>query len=172
MKFAEDIVNFTLAEIALFLIFVLLIGYSGLKLQIENNKENSAAKAVDIEQAKSELIKKDNEISNLKDELQKYISIDKNLKSRIVPGCMEKGIQKDYLFKALIIERDTYQIDSANYSFSEILNKYKNEIENAKKNGCCLQIKVEYVSNISATDFDDALKQLEGVFYIRRLKAK
>jgi len=130
MKWIEDIMGFTFAEIAFLLLYIVLIGHL-----------NSSAFL------QKEIVEKDKEIALLQ----------KELRSKQVPSCIESGLHKDFLFTTTIFGENTYRINFKTYSFEGLLKSYKKEMDKANKMECVPCIKV---------------RKLEKVFYIQRLEVQ
>ena len=170
MKYAEDITNFTIAEIAFFLLFVILIGYAILSDERTELMTEPIITKEEMSAKNDQLDRQNTEITDLRVKLKKYQDMDKSLRSIAEPSCLETGYFKGYLFTTIILDRDTYMIDNADYSWADIRKKYGPDINNASVNGCRHRIKVSVVANITAAEFDEALKKLESEFFILRIR--
>lgn len=92
-----------------------------------------------------------------------------DLRSKATPSCVEKNKASDWLFTAVIHGADQYSIEGRDYTFTELLRTYQAQNAQAKQDGCVHRVKVYYSSGISGSDYDYALRQIEEVFYTRKL---
>ena len=160
MNVSNKIIGFTLAELAFVLIyfifpnFVYIQNRSGEEVQKLHNELDKTGSEIEI------LITENNSLKNRVKDLEK-----EELKSKILPSCIEKGLRKRYLFHTTITGENKYLIDNAEYSYPEILDRFKDDIDFARKNGCVQSISIQSQEGLDASSYIRALKRIQMTFY-------
>ena len=159
MTGTSDIVGYTLAEIALVLVFCVIAmdthAVTGLKKQLRTAQDNLFAAQRQLS-AQAKLV-------------SKRIDQPTKLRSSAPPSCFETGFDRNWLFTTTITGRDSFEIGSNVLTFDQLMARYANQIAASKANGCVPRIQVAFSPGIQVIDYDQALKRLEGQFYPRRL---
>jgi chromosome segregation ATPase len=188
----NDIIATTLTEISLVLAYaVIIIFYFSSNVNINAALKNAKSMEDDIIRKDGQLMAAENEIRTIRDEIESLKDEDRNnrntitdlntkfesasstlaeiqKKSKQIPSCIEKKITDKFLSKILILGADIYSVENFNYSFAGILVKFKNENEIAKTNECRHSVDTFTRKNISVEDYDQGLRKLESVFYVKR----
>ncbi|SRR5216684_3441107 len=155
-----DIVGFTLAEIALVILFAVLVLFLPQKGTQENEVQALKQKIKSLEESESALKQR---IASLEKERQRFQSPRADLRSKAVPTCFEID-KTDWLFSVIIRRNDVFEISGKEMSLSDILKSYDSQMKSAKAKGCMHRIQVFYDPEISITDYDTGLRRLEAWF--------
>lgn len=156
-----DLLGWTLAELALALLFALLavfgpsFGAEVRRIKLLEAQSKNAISAAEAEKLRAENLALREEIDASR----------KNLKSRITPPCAELDKNSSWLFTATVRSRDSFGIAGKTLSMQEILREYAKPLADAKKRGCVQQVHVNFQAGISAGDFDYAFRRLGSYFY-------
>jgi hypothetical protein len=158
----SDIVGYTLAEIALVLLFCIVAvfapAYARLRKQA-NPKEK-------IAETQQELSRANAENAQLRKELQDSRH---NLRSVAMPSCAELNKSSDWLFTATIRGIDDYEIAGRSYRLADVLKNYSAPLDQARRDGCRHRIRVSYQAGLDANDYFQALTRIEETFYTLKL---
>ena len=156
-----DMLGWTLAELALALLFALLAAFiPSYRAEIERIKKLEAASKNEISAADAEKLRQENAALRAEFEASR-----KNLRSKIMPPCSELDKNSGTLFTATVTSRNSFEIGGKTLTMDGILRKYADQIADAKKRGCVQQVRIYFSSGMSAGDLDYATKRLGGTFY-------
>ena len=156
-----DLLGWTLAELALALLFALLAIFgSSYRAELKRIRLLEAQSKNVIPAAESERIRAEN--IALKEQLE---ASRKNLKSKITPPCSELDKNSGPLFTVTVYSRDSFGVGGKKFSMEGILKEYAGPLADAKKRGCVQQVRVNFQAGISAGDFDYAFRRLGSNFY-------
>lgn len=159
-----DIVGWTLAELALVLLFALIAimvpAYSRMQKRAE-------ASALD-ESSKSSL---QLEVAHLHQEnVQLQASLEasrRGLRSSAKPSCLELGKGPDYLFTVTIKLDGGYEVLGQRYSIDGLLSAYRSPLEEADRNRCAQRIRVSYEPGVGTSEYYSSLQLLSEHFFIK-----
>jgi hypothetical protein len=163
-----DIVGYTLAEIALLLLFaitaVFFPTYSRLSSKLKVEKSVSKKSSAEVESLK-------NTISELqaKPGTPKTPHDAFGLRSKQLPSCIEKGSATTWLFSATATSSNTYLVNGEMMNRDQIKSRFASPLELAEEQQCRQSIQLFYAPSISLPDYDLALRKMEGLFYVTRL---
>jgi hypothetical protein len=162
-----DIVGLSLAEIALVLVFGVLAifapAYSRLKKELRSTNSVSLPLRDQITSLQQQLRKAQVENSTLREQ---FVAQRPNLRSKQTPSCMELHKAATWLFTAVVLGADRYEIDGQKYTLQELLTTYSSATSSAKQDGCVQSIKISCGENVSGSQYQTALVQLGQSFYI------
>jgi hypothetical protein len=161
-----DIVGLTLAEISLVLLFsfiaIFVPSYARTRQELASVKTNKAtANAVE-----KQLLAANKENVRLQQELE---NSRRNLRSVVMPSCVEISKATDWLFAATIRGSDDYEVLGQRYTFDGLMTKYSPALAQAKQDGCVHRIIIYYGQGVSGFDYDYALRRIEQPFYTKKL---
>lgn len=163
-----DIVGYTLAEIALLLLFaitaVFVPTYARLSSKLKVEKSVSRKSSAEVEALKntiSELQAKSGPSKTPRDGV--------GLRSKQLPSCIEKGSATTWLFSATATSSNTYLLNGEIISRDEIKKRFGPQLALSEKQECRQSIQLFYSPRISLSDYDLALRKMEGLFYVTRL---
>ncbi|MBA3913561.1 MAG: hypothetical protein H0X25_06840 [Acidobacteriales bacterium] len=159
----QDIIGFTLAEIAFVLLFSFIAIFVPSYIQLSNRLRSAGS--VDVPQLKGELAAAQSKNAQMGAALDQYR---RNLRSAAMPSCAEVGVNT-WLFTTTITGGNAYQIEGRTYTLSGILQAYSQQLREASERGCRLRVRVFYGPNVSTNGYDLSLRQLEQHFYDSKL---
>jgi hypothetical protein len=169
-----DIVGLSLAELSLALIFVVL----ALPPPGSDSSHSQAAAAIrQAGQLNLQLAGANRQIAELQAEkyrlqgrVDAFNASRPNLRSVALPSCAEIKLTSDWLFTAAIQGQDRYEVEGVGtVTIAQILERFHNEMEEGRIHGCVQRVRVRVGKNISAEDYDFALRRLEQYFYPKKL---
>jgi competence protein ComGC len=155
-----DIVGFTLAEIALVILFALLVIFLPQKERQANEVKALQQKIKSLEASESALKQ---QVASLEKERQRFQSSRPDLKSKAIPTCFEID-KTEWLFSVTIRGNDAFEITGKDMTLNDILKNYETQMKSAKAKGCIHRIQVFYSPEISTADYDSGLRRLEAWF--------
>jgi hypothetical protein len=157
----SDIVGWTLAEISLALLFAFLVllipAYARLNRKLNDSSKPDVAAELKNVVAENKVLKAEIEKSR------------RNLRSVATPSCAELGKASDWLFTATIRGSDSYDVGANRYTLAGLAQAYSHDIAEATRNGCRLRVKLYYGAEVSAAEYDAALRKIEQRFYDLKL---
>jgi hypothetical protein len=161
----SDIVGYTLAEIALALLFCIIavFGPAYARLSKQPNSVPPKEKVAEIEQR---LARAAAENAQLRKEID---DSRRNLRSVAMPSCAELNKSPDWLFTAIIRGPDTYEILGRPYTRADVLKNYSAQLDQAKRDGCRLRIRISYQPGLDTSDYVQGLRRIEENFYTLKL---
>jgi cell division septum initiation protein DivIVA len=155
-----DIVGFTLAEIALVILFAVLVLFLPQKERQENEVQTLRQKIKRLEESESTLKQR---IASLEKERQQFQSPRPDLRSKAIPTCFEID-KTDWLFSVTIRGKDVFEIAGKDMSLTDLLKSYDAQMKSAKAKGCIHRVEVFYDPEISIAEYDTGLRRLEAWF--------
>lgn len=160
-----DIVGLTLAELALVLLFCMVTVVK--PVHSTRNQDAVASARKDLAEQKSLVLA----LTKENDALRARFSAERpNLRSKQIPSCREKGIVTDWLFVTTIRERNLYDIQGGvTVTLEKLLGLYSPRLTKAAQQGCVESIEVYLGKDVSAVDYDYALRRLEEHFYTAQM---
>jgi hypothetical protein len=160
-----DLLGWTLAELALALLFALFAAFAPSYLaEVKRIQQLQAAAKNSVSRDEAEELRLENIALRLQLEASR-----KDLRSKITPPCSELDKDSGTLFTATVESRDFFEIEGKTMRLDQILRKYANQLADAKARGCVQQAHIYFDPTISATDFDYATKRLGMYFYLGSL---
>jgi hypothetical protein len=154
--------GWTLAELALALLFALLAAFvPSYRAKVVRLERLEAGSKKSLPAADIENLRKRN--ADLQSEIE---ASRKNLKSRITPSCAELDKNSGWLFSATVTSRDSFEIDGETLALDGILKKYADQLADAKRRGCIQQARIYFDPSISAADLDYAYERLRMRLYL------
>jgi hypothetical protein len=172
-----DIVGLSLAEMSLALLFVVL----ALQRPAPNPSASQLAAAtkqigtlhLKLDTANRKIANLNEEIYQLQNRINTFTPSRPNLRSVALPSCAETKVRADWLFTAIIRGQNRYDIGhSGSLSIEDIVERFHAEMEDGRIHGCVQRVQVYVGSNVSAQDYDFALRRLERYFYPKKLGAE
>lgn len=167
MTNGSDIIGYTLAEIALVLLFaivaVFLPPYSKASQQLK-----------EVDKANREVAKQREEVRLLKNQLAELQTRSANepraadLKSKQTPSCKELGIESGFLFTTTITSADTYVVNGEYVNSDQLRNMFREALNVAASKQCKESVRVLYSARVSTAEYDEALRKIEQLFYVSR----
>lgn len=161
MKIQKNIIGLTLAELVFVLVYFMFPNYlffqDASKKEVQQLQENLNTASEEIEILSKEKGNLEKKISGLREKGK--------LASKQLPSCIEKGLRRGVLFRVKILGENKYLIKNSEYTYQEILDKYKSDIELARENRCVHSVYVESIDNLNAFTYIKALKKIQMTFY-------
>lgn len=172
----SDLLGWTLAEIALALLFALLAAfapsYRNVAMRnkgLEEEIKNAASLAAENDRLRAENLALQSELAALRLENAELRSMSvaprSDLKSIVLPSCAELNKNSDWLFTATVIAEDSFEINGRALTLAGIRKEFAEQLADAKKQGCVQRIHVSFEEGMSAQVYDSALKGLRRWFY-------
>jgi hypothetical protein len=168
-----DVFGLTLAELAFVVLFAFLVA-----AQRNVSPEQLVEAQNHTIKAQKRIEELDREVARLHAENQELGAKSADipaprpgLRSQQTPSCSETGFDRGFLFTALIVGPDMYSITNVPMNYAQVIGKYRDSIDNAKKAGCIHRVQVVGSQDLNIRDYDVALQKLERHFYVRRLGA-
>jgi hypothetical protein len=168
-----DIVGMSLAELSLSLLFVVLA------LLPPSSPDELSSARTQLATVSSQLAiatKHIDELSAQSKQLQGFTRMTadgaaaRHLRSITLPSCAEKKVRNDWLFTTVVRGEDLYDVqDIGTLNLQQILDRFKRELDEATLAECVQRIQVRVGNDVSAIDYDLALRRLEQHFYPRKL---
>jgi hypothetical protein len=158
-----DIVGLSLAELSLALVFVVLV------LARPSQKAELAAARKSIEELKNDNKQLQAAIERLR---RSQESSTPGLRSPSLPSCEFVHLAREQLFTIVIAGRNEFRLSDATVTLPELLTRYQKDLQSAIGAGCVHRINVLFTNDISAPDYDQALRELDKHFYVRKLGAE
>jgi hypothetical protein len=155
-----DIVGFTLAEIALVILFALLVIFLPQREREANEAKALQARIKNLEESESALKR---QVASLEAERQRFQSSRPDLKSKAIPTCFEID-KTEWLFSVTIRGNDEFEITGKEMTLNDILKNYETQMKSAKAKGCIHRVQVFYGPKVSTPDYDSGLRRLEAWF--------
>jgi hypothetical protein len=160
-----DIVGLTLAEIALALLFcfvaVFAPSYARATQTIKEMKARPDAVAL---QKRVDELQLEND--KLKAALEGFI---RNARSKQTPSCIELGKASGPLFTVTIRGANQYEVDGTSLTLETLRGRFSGELSDATRSKCVHSIRVNFGTDVSAPDYDLALRRIEQSFYTTKL---
>ncbi len=126
-----------------------------------------AAREKDLNRKFQELQRENTKLVEMNTRLQKEVDELRELRSRLRPSCVEKGIVSGPLFAVTIRGRDQYQISGGPpMSFEQILAEQRRALALALSSGCRHRVDVFYGVGVSGIEYDEALRRIRREFYV------
>jgi uncharacterized coiled-coil protein SlyX len=167
MTNGSDIIGYTLAEIALVLLFALvavfLPSYSKASKQLK-----------EVEKANRQVAEQREEVRLLKSQLAELQTRTADepraadLKSKQTPSCKELGVDTGFLFTATITSADTYVVNGQEVNSDQLRNMFRDALNVAARKQCKESVRVFYSARVSTAEYDEALRKIEQLFYVSR----
>ncbi len=152
------------------LIFALLVSFFlVVYFSIQHNEQNPNDQQKTIERLKIALSEKEKALAAALANLEKD---KKNLKSKQTPSCTEKGFSQGPIGEVEILGYNNYAVHGKEYNFRELKALYDIDIAKAQSVDCVHSINVSAGKKLSTQDYDEGLRKIEQLFYVRRLKVK
>lgn len=166
----NDIIGYTLAEIALLLLFatvaVLLPQYSRLSMLLKGAITGPDANRIRVENARLH-----DENAKLKKQLEQTKPGESaaGLRSKQTPSCIEKKLANGPLFSAIALPNGRYRVGSETLDISEIKSRYEKDLSFADANQCRQRVQLGYTRDMTADQYYQAQVQLESLFYVGKV---
>ncbi len=159
------------------LIFALLVSFFlvvYLSLKPANSVESERAKTVEEYRIALEDVKKELEFVKKKSAIAKtdLENFKKGLKSKQTPSCIEKGLAKGPLAEITILGINNYAVRGKEYGFQVLRALFEDDIGNARRAGCIHSVNVSADKHLTSQEYDEGLRKLEQLFYVKRLKVR
>jgi predicted nuclease with TOPRIM domain len=159
-----DIVGFTLAEIALVILFAVLVLFLPQKERQENEAQAFRQRIKSLEETQSVLRQQIASLEKEREQLrQRFQSPRADLRSKAIPTCFEID-KTDWLFSVTIRRNSVFEISGKDMTLNDLLKSYDTQIKSAKAKGCIHRVQVFYDPEISAAEYDTGLRRLEAWF--------
>lgn len=159
-----DLVGLTLAEVALVLLFFVIVVF--VPRTQSNTQPGVSKEAFEALERENDELRAD--AAKLREELLKYRP---NLKSQVTPSCVEVKKATGWLFNVTILGPDRYEVEGQSLTLGALMQKYGSAISQGKQDQCVHRIRV-YAGNVSLPAYDEALRKLEDVFYTLRVEVQ
>ena len=165
MNRRDDVLGLTLAEVGLFVVFILLlVGLTKPDLAEKLRGAEEMIRTLDmrLNHARANWAAARERIRFLQGQLQE-------LQSPQRPSCREAGVADGFLFSLTIEGRQRLRLAGGQlFTFPELLEFFRSDLEDANRGRCVHAISVSYIPDVSIDAYDAALRELEQHFYIRR----
>jgi hypothetical protein len=161
VRIHPDIIGYTLAEISLVLVFSLMAERTHAV-----NKVN--ALTTQLRNANLTVIDLQKKIVNSTPRPQTP-SPHQGKRSNAPPSCAEDGLSTDWLFTGSIVGSDRYRVNGEELSFQEITDRFRKQIAEGRDRACVQRVQVSFSPALSSPDYDRAIRQLEKLFYVKKL---
>jgi len=162
MNGRNDIIGYTLAEIALLLLFAIIA--------IFLPKYSTLSAHLRAQTASRLLLEK--EVAALKEQLALVKppgASPAGLRSRQMPSCIERKLASGPIFSAVALSNGKYRVGGEELTASEIRSRFAEQIADADKHECRQRIQLGYSTGMSAEQFVQAQVQMENWFYVSKI---
>jgi hypothetical protein len=169
-----DILGLTLAELSL----VVLFAFLALALPSRSRLQRATARlSAENKHLSSEISTLQEQLSAertarqaLVAEIEKVGSTSKstNLRSTAPPTCVEKGVATEWLATMVIRGRDQFEVNGRVIALNEVLEQFAPQLSAGRNAGCFHTARIFVGRNVSAADYDTALRRVEQHVYTRK----
>jgi hypothetical protein len=164
-----DIVGYTLAELALALLFAFIVITLPSRLRVQKTNSELQNKVQNLN-AQVALFRQENDDLKRRSITKSPVFPAKTiLRSTAPPSCVQIGLTNETLFTMVIRGRDSFEVNQTLYGLSGLLAKFDQDVSAARAAGCFHSIKVLVSPTLGAGDYDFALRQIEQSFYTKKL---
>ena len=175
----NDIIGYTLAEIALALLFVVVLlgigSQSALRATAEQARKDAleaAERALEAEErarrAESSADTQRRIADDLREELERLLG----LRSGARPPCSEVGVAEgDWLFSVQILAADLYSLEGEVLSMDGLRSMFDGQLNLAEQRDCVYRVEAMAAPTLPLPVYLAGLRRLEGLFYVKRREA-
>ena len=166
----NDITGYTLAEVALLLLFaivaIFLPKYSKLtaELRAEAARNQGSVSASDADKMRAEMLALKEKLAQIRPGESAA-----GLRSRQTPSCVEKKVASGPIFVAVALPSGKYLVGGEALTANEIRSRFASEIAVGEENECRQRIQLGYTSGMSADQYYEAQVQMENMFYVGKV---
>jgi hypothetical protein len=170
MSDRQSIIGFTEAELGFFLallcliLFVVAAANAAQSPAPLETKPTVSITADSMRKLLGDLEASNRRLANLEAQLDSL----RDRRSRITPSCKEKGVAAGPLFTIAVVAPDRFILEGQTLSIQDVLAKTGANRAEAQRAGCVHEIRVEYLSSLSASELDQGWRLLDPEFRLLR----